>query len=87
MVTQTDCPKSVRNHCVIDVFGGVFVLSRCFLEFFDGVGAFVIGLSGISSFFSYTVHGVFLMYINLTVRYRNKLYKVSSVLCKRTVLI
>ena len=34
------------------VFGGVCVLSRCFLDFSVGVGAFVIGLSQISSFFS-----------------------------------
>ena len=44
-------PKSVRNRCVIEVFGGVFVLSRCFLDFSVGVGAFVIGLSQISFFF------------------------------------
>ena len=52
-VTPTDRPKSVRNRCVIEVFGGVFVLLRCFLDFSVGVGAFVIGLSQISSFFSY----------------------------------
>ena len=53
VVTQTDRPKSVRNRCVIEVFGGVFVLSRCFLDFSLGVGAFAIGLSQISSFFSF----------------------------------
>ena len=52
IVTQTDLPKSVRNRCVIKVFGGVFVLSRSLLDFSVGVGAFVIGLSQISSFFS-----------------------------------
>ena len=31
------------------------MLSRCFLDFSVGVGAFVIGLSKISSFFSYTM--------------------------------
>ena len=46
-------PKSVRNRCVIKVLGGVFMLSRCFLDCSEGVGAFVIGLSQISSFFSY----------------------------------
>ena len=51
-VTPTDRPKSVRNRCVIEVFGGVFVLSRCFLDMSVGVGAFVKGLSQISSFFS-----------------------------------
>ena len=33
IVTPADRPKSVCNHCVIEVFGGVFVLSRCFLDF------------------------------------------------------
>ena len=51
IVTPTDRRKSVRNRCVIEVFGGVIVLSRCFLDFSVGVGAFVIGLSHISSFF------------------------------------
>ena len=44
-------PKSVQNRCVIEVFGVVFVLSRCFWGFSVGVGAFIIGLSQISSFF------------------------------------
>ena len=52
IVTPTDRPKSVRNRCVIEVFGGVFVFSRCFLDFSVGVGAFVTGLSQISSFFT-----------------------------------
>ena len=34
-------------------FIGAYTLSRCFLDFSVGVGAFVIGLSQISSFFSY----------------------------------
>ena len=51
-VTPTDRPKSVRNHCVIEAFGDVFVLSHCLLDFSVGVGAFFIGLSQISSFFS-----------------------------------
>ena len=54
IVTPTDRPKLVRNRHVIEVFGGVVVLSRCFLDFSVGVGAFVIGLSKISSFFSLT---------------------------------
>ena len=45
VVILTDRPKSVRNRCVIEVFDGVFVLSRCFLDFSVGVGAFVTGLS------------------------------------------
>ena len=52
-VTPTDRPKSVRNSCVIKVFGGVFMLSRCFLDCSVGVGFFVTGLSQISSFFSF----------------------------------
>ena len=40
VVTPTDRLQSVRNRYVIDVFGGVFVFSRCFLDFFSvGVGA------------------------------------------------
>ena len=45
-------PKSVHNRCVIEGFDGVCVLSRCFLDFSVDDGAFVIGLSKISSFFS-----------------------------------
>ena len=56
IVTPTDRPKSVRNRCVIEVVGGVFMLSRCFLDFSVGVGAFVIGLSQISFFFSFHVY-------------------------------
>ena len=59
IVTQTDRPNSVRNRCVIEVFGGVFVLSCCFLGFSVGVGAFVIGLSHIRRYFSYIVTGQF----------------------------
>ena len=53
IVTQTDQyrPKSVCNRYVIEVFGGVRVLSCCFLSFSVGVGAFAIGLSQTSSFF------------------------------------
>ena len=52
VVTPTNLLKSVRNCCVIEVFCGVFVLSRCFLDFSVSVGAFVIGLGHIPSFFS-----------------------------------
>ena len=50
-LTQTDRPTSVRNRCVIRVFGGVFVLSRSFLDYHVDEGTFVTGLSQISSFF------------------------------------
>ena len=50
VVTPTDCRKLVRNRSV--VFSGVFSVVTLLLGFFVGVGAFVIGLSQISSFFS-----------------------------------
>ena len=56
--TPTDRPKSVRIRLVIEVFGGVFVLSRCFLDFSVGVGAFVIGLCQISPFFLYILQHI-----------------------------
>ena len=48
---STDRPKSVRNRCVIEVLVAFFMFSYCFLDFSVGVGAFVKGLSQISSFF------------------------------------
>ena len=44
VVTPTDHPKSVRNCCVIEVFGGVFVLWIGF-QFSVGIRVFAIGLS------------------------------------------
>ena len=38
VVCPTDRPISVRNRCVIERFGGVFVLSRCFEFFCKGRG-------------------------------------------------
>ena len=52
VVTQTDCPKSVGNRCVIDVFSCNFLCCLLTLLFSDGIGAFVIGLTQISSYFS-----------------------------------
>ena len=49
-----DRPKSVRNRCVIELFVTLFVLSLCHFDISAGVGAYVIGLSQISSFFSST---------------------------------
>ena len=51
VVTPSDSPKLVRNRCVIESFGDVFVLSCCPFDISVDVGAFVIGLSQISSFF------------------------------------
>ena len=48
VVTPSDRPKSVRNR----LFVALFVLSLCPFDISVGVGAFVIGLSQISSFLS-----------------------------------
>ena len=45
-------PKSVRNRCVIEVFGCVCVCCPLVFEFSVGIGGFVIGLGQISFFFS-----------------------------------
>ena len=50
-VTPTYRHKLVRSRSVSEYFGCVFVLSCCFLDFSVGVGAIVIGLSQIYSFF------------------------------------
>ena len=50
VVTPTDRPKSVRNRCLIELFVALFVLSLCPFDISVGVGAFLIGLSQISSF-------------------------------------
>ena len=52
IVTTTDRPKSVRSRSVIELFAALLVLSFCPFDISVGVGAFVIGLSQISSFFS-----------------------------------
>ena len=51
VVTPTDRTKSVRNRCVIELFGDVFVLSCCPFDISVGIRAYFIGLSQISSFF------------------------------------
>ena len=52
LVLLKQCLSSVSNRCVIEVFGGIFVLLRCFVDFSVVVEVFVIRLSQISSFFS-----------------------------------
>ena len=53
VVTLTDRPKSVRNRCVIELFLALFVWSVCPFDISADVGAFVMGLSQISSLVSY----------------------------------
>ena len=52
VVTPTDRPKSVRNRCLIELFCGVVCVVTCPFDISVGAGAFVIGLSQISSFLS-----------------------------------
>ena len=54
VVTLTDRPKSVRNRCVIEIVGSVFVLSLDFI--FRRYGGLVIRVGKISSFFSLKNH-------------------------------
>ena len=51
VVTPSDRPKAVRNRYLIELFVALFVLSHCPFDISVGVGAFVIGLSQISSLF------------------------------------
>ena len=53
VVTPTDRPKSIHNRCEIELFVVLFVFSLYPFDISVGVGAFVIGLRQISSFFSY----------------------------------
>ena len=52
VVTPTDRPKSVRNRCLIELFLWRCLCCHCPFDISVGVGAFVIGLSQISSFLS-----------------------------------
>ena len=53
VVIPTDLPKSVRNRCVTELFCGVVCVVILPFDISAGVGAFVIGLGQISSFFSH----------------------------------
>ena len=55
IVTPTDRPKSVRNRSVMELFCGVVCVVILPFDISVDVGAFVIGLSQISSFFSLTL--------------------------------
>ena len=70
VVTPTDRPKSVRNCCVIEMFGGIFVLSIGF-RIFSWYGVFVIELSQISFFFALWLNCSFLN-ISERLPYSNK---------------
>ena len=65
VVTLTDRPKSVRKRCVIEMLGGVFVLSRCFLDFSVDARALVIELSWISSTFSCVCNNFYTVAISI----------------------
>ena len=62
----TCLPKSVRNRSVIDLFVALFVLSFCPFDISVGVGAFVIGLSQISSFFSSLINRTIQIWVNVS---------------------
>ena len=63
LVTPTDHPKSVHNRCVIELFCGVVCVVTLPFWISAGVGAFVIGLSQISSFFSCSSIGIFVFQV------------------------
>ena len=66
VVTQTDRHKSVRNRCVIELFCDVVcVVTLPFWHFCFDVGAFVIGLSQISSLFSFIANNLYVTSISL----------------------
>ena len=59
VVTPSNCPKSVCNRCVIELFGDVFLVSCCPFDIPVAIGAFVVGLSQISSFlFLFVLSGI-----------------------------
>ena len=53
VLTPTDRPKSVHNRCVIELFCGVVCVAAWPFDISVGERAFVVGLSQISTFFSY----------------------------------
>ena len=66
----------MRDVSVIKVFCGVFVFSRCFLDFSVDIGVFVIGLSQISSFLSLNieyfqdmVHAIIVFFVTKVSKY------------------
>ena len=81
VVTPTDRPKSLRNSCVIELFLALFVLSLCPFEISVGVRAFVVGLSQISSFFSYLNkrnHPIRFFYLTVFLWYKGENFYISG---------
>ena len=61
--TPTDRPKSVRNRCVIEFFGGLFCVVTLLFDFFSvGLGAFVIRLSQIVRFLSVCEYNLLILF-------------------------
>ena len=58
VITPTDRPKSVCSRCVIEVLVAFLCVVTLLFGFSVGVGAFVIGLSQISTFFSFLIENV-----------------------------
>ena len=64
VLIPTDRPKLVSNRCVIELFVALFVLSRCPFDISADVGAFVTGLSQISSLFFLLFLVISLIFLN-----------------------
>ena len=87
VVTPTDCLKLVCNRCVTTVLAAV-LCCHVFMWFSVGVGAFVIGLSQISSFFSCILlvyHTFFWLQISLAL-YRHHT-SIFTILCLIRILL
>ena len=91
-LTPTDRPKSVRYRCVIEVFGGVFILSIGCRIFCVGIWVFVIGLSQISFFFSQNGSSIATEYVvntkswNFKQRITSTLIRFNSINCRMEFL-
>ena len=70
VVTPSDRPKSVRNLCEIEVLVAFLYCHVGFFYFTVGVGAFVIGLSHISSFFHIIFKDLMIMHRERYTKYK-----------------
>ena len=86
IVDPTDCPNSVRNRCVNEVFGGVFVLSRCFFNFSVGVRAFDIWLSQSLPFLLLLADWIFLKFMHMLINWKPSQYLNLNLPFKKMVL-